>query len=210
MFEDLWFIILLPFSIHVFKWHRTSYYKVTSYRIVHMQVNWRLRSQRWVEFPWQQSSTKSKFVYSYSNIVGCTLNRPTEWCTCTRYTRLMTLVPLEACTNTSIFMLFYVLTSLPNNDDVMIENNTLIALLCYSSNQDYGLATIEHCSPNLSYTCSYWDITDSDGRGHWSSEGCETYDVSKDVVTCHCFHLTNLSVLVVCWLTSFVYSLCVV
>ncbi|PIK57264.1 putative G-protein coupled receptor [Apostichopus japonicus] len=80
--------------------------------------------------------------------------------------------------------------------DVQNLSSDMPIIVDFPINRDYGLATIEHCSPNLSYTCSYWDITDSDGRGHWSSEGCETYDVSKDVVTCHCFHLTNLSVLV--------------
>ncbi|KAJ8047193.1 Adhesion G-protein coupled receptor G7 [Holothuria leucospilota] len=59
-----------------------------------------------------------------------------------------------------------------------------------------GTTSSNNCASNLSYTCSFWDFNLDNGNGDWSSEGCETVDVTKDVVTCHCFHLTNLSVLV--------------
>lgn len=48
-----------------------------------------------------------------------------------------------------------------------------------------------------SETCVSWNFEAGDGYGNWTSEGCVTVNVSNDVVTCQCNHLTNFAILVV-------------
>lgn len=37
-----------------------------------------------------------------------------------------------------------------------------------------------------------------DGRGNWTSDGCQLAQINGSVVTCRCNHLTNFASLVVC------------
>lgn len=53
---------------------------------------------------------------------------------------------------------------------------------------------------NGSEECVWWDFSAAEGLGSWSSEGCTTLTAhsNDDIVECHCTHLTNFAILVVC------------
>ena len=40
------------------------------------------------------------------------------------------------------------------------------------------------------------------GRGNWTTDGCELARINGSVAICHCSHLTNFGVLVVCKITQ--------
>ncbi|XP_031559855.1 adhesion G protein-coupled receptor L3-like isoform X2 [Actinia tenebrosa] len=44
--------------------------------------------------------------------------------------------------------------------------------------------------------CVWWDFTAKNGRGGWSTEGCELQGVLNDTVMCECNHMTNFAALV--------------
>ena len=45
--------------------------------------------------------------------------------------------------------------------------------------------------------CVFWNFTDENGAGGWSSVGCSFQGIEDGVVTCHCTHLTNFAILMV-------------
>ena len=40
------------------------------------------------------------------------------------------------------------------------------------------------------------------GRGNWTTDGCKLARINGSVAVCHCSHLTNFGVLVVCKITQ--------
>ncbi|XP_061644216.1 adhesion G-protein coupled receptor G4 [Phyllopteryx taeniolatus] len=49
--------------------------------------------------------------------------------------------------------------------------------------------------PNDTVLCVFWDFQANDGRGGWSSVGCETRTLSPYQTSCLCEHLTHFAVL---------------
>ena len=46
--------------------------------------------------------------------------------------------------------------------------------------------------------CVFWDLSLKEGRGDWSNAGCELHGLISGRYTCHCYHLANFAVLLVC------------
>ncbi|XP_019631179.1 PREDICTED: adhesion G-protein coupled receptor G7-like [Branchiostoma belcheri] len=43
--------------------------------------------------------------------------------------------------------------------------------------------------------CVFWDFTAAEGRGDWSTEGCDFVKMDNKRIVCNCSHLTNFAVL---------------
>ena len=46
--------------------------------------------------------------------------------------------------------------------------------------------------------CVFWDFKRKKGKGDWSGDGCYYKGTINGLVNCHCYHLTNFAILMVC------------
>ncbi|XP_056898420.1 adhesion G-protein coupled receptor G6 isoform X3 [Takifugu flavidus] len=86
--------------------------------------------------------------------------------------------------------------------DNMMLNSYIVSASIKKRNvnnlREHVLVTFRHLTPKDEEDkvhCVFWDFYQSNGRGGWNSEGCETHSVSPSQTSCRCNHLTHFGVL---------------
>uniref|UniRef100_A0A3Q3F875 Adhesion G-protein coupled receptor G2 n=2 Tax=Labrus bergylta TaxID=56723 RepID=A0A3Q3F875_9LABR len=90
--------------------------------------------------------------------------------------------------------------------DATLNNQTMVSPVLGSSVANLSISelteniqfTIRNINPiheNHSASCVFWDFTQNEGRGSWSSDGCFVVNTSAEETICSCNHLTSFAIL---------------
>ncbi|XP_055987107.1 adhesion G-protein coupled receptor G2 [Sorex fumeus] len=90
--------------------------------------------------------------------------------------------------------------------DPSLDNLSLISYVISSSVGNLTIenltrnvtVTLKHINPNqsdLRVRCVFWNLSENDGRGGWSPEGCSVKKQQLNETTCTCNHLTSFGIL---------------